>query len=100
MTDLGASELEAVLGPCIHPCCYEFGAADLETLSERFGPGVEAVDRQGRTALDVPAAVGAALSGAGVPLVEVIDECTGCSPRYWSWRARRETGRQATVVWR
>lgn len=100
MADLGATDVEAVLGPCIHPCCYEFGPADLAPLAERYGPGVEAVDRQGRVALDVPAAVAAALAGARVPLVEVIDVCTGCSTRYWSWRARAETGRQATVVWR
>lgn len=100
MADLGATDVEAVLGPCIHPCCYEFGREDLARLAGRFGPGVEAADRQGRPALDLPAAVSAALGEAGVPLVEVIDVCTGCSPRYWSWRARRETGRQATVVWR
>ncbi|MCL2393194.1 MAG: polyphenol oxidase family protein [Acidimicrobiaceae bacterium] len=100
MADLGATEVTATLGPCIHPCCYEFGAADLARLAERFGPDVEAVDRQGRPALDVPAAVAAALGDARVPLVEVIDVCTGCSQRFWSWRARQETGRQATVIWR
>ncbi|MBO0692934.1 MAG: polyphenol oxidase family protein [Acidimicrobiaceae bacterium] len=100
MTDLGATDVTAVLGPCIHPCCYEFGAADLAVLAARFGTGVEALDRQGRPALDVPAAVAAALEGAGVRLAEVIDVCTGCSPRHWSWRARQDTERQAGVVWR
>lgn len=100
MTDLGAGEVTAVLGPCIHPCCYEFGPADLAVLTERFGPSVAAVDAAGRPALDVPAAVHAALEQAGVGLVEVVDDCTGCSERYWSWRRRAETGRQATVVWR
>lgn len=100
MADLGATDVRAVLGPCIHPCCYEFGAADLAVLSGRYGPGVEALDREGRTALDVPAAVAAALEAAGVALAEVIDVCTGCSPLFWSWRARKETGRQAAVVWR
>jgi polyphenol oxidase len=100
MRRLGASDVEAVLGPCIHPCCYEFGAEDLAALSEQFGAAVESVDREGRAALDVPAAVEVALARVGVPLVGQVSVCTGCSGRHFSWRARRDPQRQATVVWR
>ena len=31
----GTQVAAAVLGPCIHPCCYEFGAADLERVAAR-----------------------------------------------------------------
>ena len=34
------------------------------------------------------------------PLGHVIDVCTACSPDHFSWRARRDEGRQAVVVWR
>ena len=57
----------------------------------------------GRPALDLPAAVRAALARAGLdPATDLaeVDVCTACSPDYFSWRARRETARQAAVVWR
>jgi polyphenol oxidase len=97
---LGATEVEAVIGPCIHPECYEFGSADLRRLSGRFGAGVATVDRRGRPALDLPAAARRALEDAGATVVATAPECTSCSGRYWSWRARGETSRQALVVWR
>ncbi|HMC67930.1 MAG TPA: polyphenol oxidase family protein, partial [Mycobacteriales bacterium] len=33
MRGLGATEIEAIVGPCIEPACYEFGASDLETVA-------------------------------------------------------------------
>jgi polyphenol oxidase len=97
---LGAGEIEAVLGPCIHPCCYEFGPAELAGLVEQFGPTVESRDRAGRPALDVPAAVEVVLAGLGVALVGEVACCTGCSGSHHSWRVQRDQARQATVVWR
>ncbi len=38
MRRLGATEVAAHVGPCIGPECYEFGAADLDDLRQRFGP--------------------------------------------------------------
>ena len=97
---LGATELRAVLGPCIHAECYEFGAADLDGVAALFGDGIRSVTADGRPALDVPAAVRAALRGAGVADVDDVDVCTACSDDYFSWRARGELARQALVVWR
>jgi YfiH family protein len=96
----GASSVQASLGPCIHACCYQFGPEDLRRLVGRFGPTVVSTDRAGRPALDVPAAVRAALAHAGVERIDDADVCTACSDRHWSWRARADTARQATVVWR
>lgn len=96
----GAHEVHAVLGPCIHPCCYEFGDADLHRLVGRFGMQVVASTIGGGRALDVPAAVRAALAEVGVGLDDR-SECTGCrSDRYFSHRARAERGRQVMAVWR
>ncbi len=100
MRQLGATEVTAVLGPCVHPECYQFGSADLDRIAGRLGPTVRARYPGGGDALDLPSGVRAALAGAGIPLVADADVCTACSDRHWSWRARADVGRQATVVWR
>ena len=100
MRDLGATEVRAVLGPCIRPGCYEFGAEPLDRLAARLGEGVRGVTAMGTPALDVPRAVRAALAGVGVAEVADTGRCTACDPGYFSWRARREPERQAVVAWR
>jgi YfiH family protein len=94
-------QLRAVIGPGIHPCCYEFGAADLDRVAARYGDAVRATTRSGRLALDMPAAVASAL--AAIPDSEVLRAspgCTGCgTPPMFSHRARGDTARQAMVVW-
>ena len=72
MRRLGASQVDAALGPCIHAECYD---------------------------IDVPAAVRAALVRAGAELVHDEDVCTSCSSEHFSWRARRDDERQAMLVW-
>jgi polyphenol oxidase len=100
MRDLGAGGIEARLGPCIHPECYEFGEGDLAAVVARYGPGVAGVTAEGRTALDLPYAVAAALGRAEVTLVDVDDRCTACDPdAFFSHRARADSGRHALAVW-
>lgn len=101
MRELGASEVRAVVGPCIHAGCYEFGARELDRLADRFGPAVRGTTAAGTPGLDVPAAVRASLAEAGVgaDLVDDVGVCTGCDTRYFSHRARGESGRQALAVW-
>ncbi|MBW3558021.1 MAG: polyphenol oxidase family protein, partial [Actinobacteria bacterium] len=103
MRDLGATDIEAAVGPCIGPECYEFSTADLDAVAARLGQAVRATTGAGRPALDLPAAVRAALDGLGVRLVHEAGVCTACDgsgTRWFSHRARAETQRQATVVWR
>ena len=100
MRQLGATDVIAALGPCIHAECYEFGAADLDRVAGRLGDTVRATTAAGRPALDLPGGVRAELAAAGVTELEDIDVCTACSPDHYSWRARRQTARQAVVVWR
>ncbi len=94
MAALGAREVRAVLGPCIHAECYEFGAGDLDAIAASLGEAVRGVTSWGTPALDVVAAVRAALP-------DVVDEgvCTACSPDHWSHRARGDRERQAVVAW-
>lgn len=100
MRALGAGAIEAWLGPCIHPECYEFGEEDLDRLVARLGPSVAGRTVGGTPALDLPAAVAAALGPVGVEVV-VDPACTACGPagRYFSHRARADRGRHALVVW-
>ncbi len=98
----GATDIEAVIGPCIRPGCYAFAPAQLDEVAARLGDGVRSTTVTGEPALDIPAAVRAALGGVGVSPGAVADvgTCTACSTQHFSWRARRELERQATVIWR
>jgi hypothetical protein len=98
MRSLGATDIQAVLGPCIHAECYEFGAADLDRLAARFGDGVRGTTAAGTPALDVPAAVRLALTELDVDL-EDADVCTACDESYFSHRARGDSERQSLLVW-
>jgi copper oxidase (laccase) domain-containing protein len=98
--EAGASAVIGSLGPCIHAECYAFSSPDLSPLVVRYGDTVRGVTSAGGLALDLPAAVRAALAVAGVTEVPGIDRCTACDERYFSHRARGDTGRQALIVWR
>ena len=88
----------AVVGPCIHPEHYEFGADLLERLVARFGDVVAARTAAGAPALDIPAAVGVALRAAGVDDIDDVGICTAASPDFFSYRRDGTTGRQAMFV--
>jgi hypothetical protein len=90
--------LRAVIGPCIHPERYEFGAADLDRLVDRFGTTVAATTEWGAPAFDLPAAVEVALGRAGVSEIVDVDVCTAASAACFSHRRDGVTGRQAAVV--
>ncbi len=90
----------AVLGPCVHPCCYEFGRDDLEVVASGLGVAPEriaAVATSGAMALDVPAAVAIGLAVHEIEL-DVVGPCTGCDDRWFSHR-RGDTERHAVVAW-
>jgi copper oxidase (laccase) domain-containing protein len=99
MRAAGATEVVGALGPCIHAGCYEFSEGDLDDLAGAYGPGVVGSTTAGRPALDLPATVSAALAAGGATETAGIDTCTACAGGYFSHRARRDTGRQAMVVW-
>lgn len=98
MRSLGATRVVAALGPCVRPHAYRFSEADLAVVAARLGPSVRAVDDEGWPALDLPAAVEAALARGGAELVDDAGTCTHCSARHWSWRRGQESGRQANVL--
>jgi polyphenol oxidase len=99
MRSKGAGRVVGSLGPCIHPGCYEFSDADLSTVATAYGDGVRGTTSDGRPALDLPAAVSAALAAAGAIETTGVDACTACCAAYFSHRGRGDIGRQAMVVW-
>jgi YfiH family protein len=96
--EVGGGPVAAVIGPCIRPCCYEFGAADLDPIRRRLGPEVEGLTRRGALALDLPRAIALALGRAGVEDITDLGICTGCSAQHFSHRRDGRGGLQALVV--
>lgn len=91
-----------VTGPVIGPCCYEFSEHDLRTVAAGVGAtstSLTAETSDGRRSLDVPRALDAAVGSAGEVIDVVAPGCTGCDERWFSHRARVDTGRHALVGW-
>ena len=97
--DLGDAPDRALLGPCIRVGCYEFAGPELDDVAARYGDEVRGTTTWGTPAMDLPAAVQAALGAAGVTAVEDPSGCTACDTRWYSHRARGDTGRFATTAW-
>jgi hypothetical protein len=88
--------VEAHIGPHIRRGCYEFGATDLDTVASALGDRVRATTTWGTPALDLSEGVRAALGA--IPHHDS-GACTACTDLYYSWRARRERERFATLAW-
>ena len=96
----GEPVVGALLGPTIGPCCYEFGAAELDAVAAGVGCETSRISgstRSGRRALDVAAAVGAACDELAV---ERIGGCTGCEYPGFSHRVRTDRRRHVVAAWR
>jgi YfiH family protein len=98
LREIGTGDVRAFLGPCIRAPRYEFGAHDLAPFVAEFGSVVEGRTRDGRTALDIPAAIRVVLERSGVVAFDDCCVCTADSDGYFSYRGGADTGRQATVV--
>lgn len=99
MVDLGRGPVSAWVGPCIHPCCYEFDGPGRAQLVARVGPTAEGTTTWGTPAVDLPAAVTAELGRLDVALTERSPGCTACGDRWWSHRARQEPQRLVAAAW-
>lgn len=99
MRDLGDPPRSARLGPCIRVGCYEFDGSELDDVAARYGAVVRGTTTWGTPALDLPAAVHAALGQAGVVDVQDASGCTACDTRWYSHRARGDAERFATTAW-
>jgi len=100
MRALGATDVQAALGPCIHAECYEFGSDELDAVASVLGDDVRSTTSSGRPALDLPLGVRRSLEAMGVPIVAELGGCTACDTRWYSHRARRDLSRHALAIWR
>lgn len=99
MRERGAEHIDWVLGPCISPGAYEFSPEDLAPLVDALGPEVASETLGGRPALDLRAAVRAAMADAGCgPPVSELQACTATSGSHWSHRGG-DRERQAGAIW-
>lgn len=95
--------VRAALGPCIGPCCYEFGSDDLSLVARTYGDGIRSVTTDDTPALDMRAGVQSALERSGCAFVQHLSaqgdaSCTACGSGWYSWRRYRDVGRQALIV--
>lgn len=101
MVGLGARQdrTSAVVGPGICAEHYEV-PADLCDEVEALAPGSSAATRDGRPALDIRLGIVRQLEQLRLRSWVVWTECTAESPRFYSYRRDRTTGRFAGLVWR
>ncbi len=107
MGALGATIVQRRVGPFICGACYEFGAADLDRLAHRFGDRVRSVTSEGTSGLELGEVLRSSVGESEVALAGVAPYARGLGPctaehgdRYYSYRARGEVERMATVIWR
>jgi len=86
----------AQIGPHIRAGCYEFGTSDLDEVAAALGDGIRGTTTWGAPALDLTAGVRSALGH--IPVVDS-GACTACTDLYFSWRARKDAARFATIAW-
>ena len=98
MRSLGAQTITAALGPCIHPCCYEFTGEGFSKVARKWGSEIEGRTRDGATSFDLPEAVRIELDRSGVALTHRDERCTGCSGEHFSYRKTKTTDRQVMLV--
>ncbi|AXH95646.1 peptidoglycan editing factor PgeF [Ornithinimicrobium avium] len=96
LRDLGAHDLEAVLGPSICAGCYEV-PAELRDEAASVAPAAAAVSSTGTPAIDVAAGVVEQLGRDGVS-VRRLPGCTRENPDLYSYRRDGRTGRFVGVV--
>lgn len=93
---LGASQIEAVVGPSVCPRCYEV-PEPMREAAAAVEPASASVSWTGTPAVDVAAGVVAQLARAGVA-VRWLPGCTREDPDLYSYRRDGRTGRFAGVV--
>ena len=96
MRDLGAGEVDAVVGPSVCGRCYEV-PAEMRDTAAAVSPVSATVSWTGTTAVDVAAGVVAQLVAGGVA-VRWVPGCSRESDHLYSYRRDGLTGRFAGVV--
>lgn len=95
------SDVQIVLGPSIHGCCYEINESIAAEVKEK-GYETALIHKEGNVALDVNTVLLLQLRELGIPSkhIETMPQCTSCECNdYFSYRAdAQHTGRIAGVI--
>lgn len=94
---VGGDDVRAAVGPAIGGCCYEVPAAMQAEVLAQAHPAAASTTTWGTPSLDLPGAVVAELSDAGVA-VERVGGCTRCTPGWFSHRGDPDAGRHLGLV--
>ncbi len=99
--DIAPRHIQAAIGPCIGPCCYEVSRALARDFEARFGAGVVQIVN-GAPHLDLVQVNRRALLDAGLSesSIHASARCTACeSERFFSHRRDLgQTGRHLSIV--
>ncbi|MCI8610668.1 MAG: laccase domain-containing protein [Clostridiales bacterium] len=91
LRDMGAAEVCAAVGACIHACCYQVGEEMRDTVAGLRGTDFArryVQERDGKLYADIAGMNRELLLEAGAAQVDVCGECTQCAPNlYHSHRA-------------
>ena len=96
MTEHGAANPVAIVGPSVCPRCYEV-PLELREQAAEVSPESRSVSWTGTPAIDVAGGVVAQLHARGVPTTWV-PGCTRESDRLFSYRRDKQSGRFAGVI--
>lgn len=94
------SEVRAVMGPAIGPCCYEVDEGRARAFVERYGErsGVTAGDGGRHLDLFKANLLNLMREGVDEKSIHKVGGCTCCEERYFSYRRDGITGRQGAFV--
>jgi hypothetical protein len=96
MKDMGATSIQAVMGPSICGRCYEV-SADMYHEVIAAHPSAKSTTEAGTFSLDLPAALRSILGDEAIPVVDEFS-CTVEDPELFSYRRDGVTGRQAGLI--
>lgn len=105
MRSLGASDIFAVIGPCISQSHFEVGPEVVRDFARVFGADapcrvVDPADPQSKGFVDLQAALRLQLGGIGIRAIETIELCTVARPDLFFSHRRDNghTGRMAAII--
>ena len=96
------ARVQAAIGPCIGPCCFETDQNVPDAMLDALGEEAESFIRRvgEKYFLDLKQLNALWLRRAGVRHIDISQDCTRCQPdRFWSHRVTGQTrGSQAAVI--
>lgn len=93
MRELGAEDISAAVGACIHKCCFQVGEDFVTAVTDIKGiefSGRYIEKREGSYYADLTEMNREILCCAGVNSIDIISECTRCKP--YLYHSHRATG--------